>query len=92
MFKDFIHNLKKVLKYSFGVLDDGYIEDSLNDLALDLEEHLSNFYELRFVLLKKGSEEMKTKVFFKTEGEAEEIARLTDSRVAMVLIPSPPSV
>jgi hypothetical protein len=87
MFNQFADNLKKILLHLFGVLDADYVNDVLNDMRFELASCLKNHYEVRFGLFKKSTVELKTSVLFPTEKEADQIAKMSDARVGILLIP-----
>lgn len=86
MFKHFTDNLKKILIRAFGILDANYIADVLDDMGVEIDSHLAEWYEVRFALFQSGSVELKAAVLFPTERDAEEVAKMSGARVGMVLV------
>jgi len=87
MFKYLIDHLKTIFTDIFGVLDSGFVVDMLNDATFELEQALGNAYEVRYGLFRPDRVELKTSVLLQNEKEATEIARMSDARLGIVLVP-----
>lgn len=85
MFESFFETLKTVLQRCFCILDPDFVDDQIEELAPDLTRLLKQEFHLHFVLLKNHQNELETNVLLPNEATANELARMTNTRVGMLI-------